>query len=65
MNEGRTVFSQLMDFLPLHQFRHCVERYGGNYKIQSFTPILEGFSNFSDEFPTVEQCIQLSLFDLQ
>ena len=29
------------------------------------TPILERFSNFSDEFPTVEQCIQLSLFDLQ
>jgi hypothetical protein len=37
MNEGRTVFSQLMDFLPLHQFRQCVEHYGGNYKIQSFT----------------------------
>jgi hypothetical protein len=37
MNEGQTVFSQLMDFLPLHQFRRCVERYGGNYKIQSFT----------------------------
>jgi hypothetical protein len=29
------------------------------------TPILEGFFNFSDEFPTAEQCIQLSLFDLQ
>jgi hypothetical protein len=37
MNEGRSVFSQLMDFLPLHRFRQCVERYGGNYKIQSFT----------------------------
>lgn len=37
MNEGRTVFSQLMDFLPLHRFRQCVERYGGNYKIQRFT----------------------------
>jgi len=37
MNQGRTVFSQLMDFLPLHQFRQCVERYAGNYKIQSFT----------------------------
>ena len=37
MNEGRTVFSQLMDFLPLHRFRQCVERYGGNYKVQSFT----------------------------
>ena len=29
------------------------------------TPILEGFSNFSDEFPTAEGGIQLSLFDLQ
>jgi hypothetical protein len=37
MNEGRTVFSQLMDFLPLHRFRRCVERYGGDYKVQSFT----------------------------
>ena len=37
MNDGRTVFSQLMDFLPLHQFRRCVERYSGHYKIQSFT----------------------------
>jgi len=37
MNEGRTVFSQLMDFLPLHQFRRCVERYSGNHKIQCFT----------------------------
>jgi hypothetical protein len=27
MNEGRSVFSQLMDFLPLHRFRPCVERY--------------------------------------
>jgi len=37
MNEGRTVFSQLMDFLPLHRFRPCVERYAGDYKVQSFT----------------------------
>ncbi len=29
------------------------------------TPILEGFSNFSDELPGAEPCIQLSLFDLQ
>jgi Transposase DDE domain len=27
------------------------------------TPILEGFSNFSDEFPDVESCMQLRLFD--
>ena len=29
------------------------------------TPILEGFSNFSDELPNAEPCMQLSLFDLQ
>ncbi len=37
MNTGRTVFAQLMDFLPLHDFRCCVERYRGDYKVQSFS----------------------------
>ena len=37
MNSGRTIFSQLMDFLPIHEFRQCVERYNGNYKVKSFS----------------------------
>ncbi len=37
MNTGRTVFSQIMDFLPLREFRKCVERYRGNYKVQKFS----------------------------
>jgi len=37
MNSGKTIFAQLMDFLPIHQFRQCVERYQGNYKIKSFS----------------------------
>ena len=37
MNTGRTVFVQLMDFLPLADFRRCVERYRGEYKVQSFS----------------------------
>ena len=37
MNTGRTVFSQLMDFLPLRDFRKCVARYRGNYKVQRFS----------------------------
>ena len=36
MNAGRTIFSQVMDFLPINDFRHCVERYHGNYKIKRF-----------------------------
>src|SRR5512147_2114144 len=37
MNAGRTIFSQLMDFLPIHDFRQCVERYHGHYKVKSFS----------------------------
>ncbi len=37
MNSGRTVFSQVMDFLPMREFRRCVARYRGHYKVQSFT----------------------------
>lgn len=37
MNSGKTIFSQLMDFLPSHDFRRCVDRYNGNYKLQSFS----------------------------
>jgi Domain of unknown function (DUF4372)/Transposase DDE domain len=37
MNRGQTIFAQLMDLLPLAEFRRCVERYGGDYKVQSFS----------------------------
>jgi len=37
MYTGQFVFAQVMDFLPLHEFRKCVERYQGDYKTQSFS----------------------------
>ena len=37
MNSGQTIFAQLMDFVPSYEFRRCVERYQGNYKIKSFS----------------------------
>jgi hypothetical protein len=37
MNFGKTVFSQLMDFLPKYEFQKCIERYQGHYKIKSFS----------------------------
>ena len=36
MNAGRTIFSQIMDFLPIYEFNKCVRRYSGNYKVHSF-----------------------------
>jgi len=37
MNNERTVFSQILDFIPKHQFRACVNRYCGNYRVKSFS----------------------------
>jgi len=37
MHSGRTVFSQIMDFMPRWEFNKCVARYRGNYKVQKFT----------------------------
>jgi hypothetical protein len=36
VNSGRTVFSQLMDYLPLRRFHRCVRRYRGNQKVKDF-----------------------------
>lgn len=37
MNLGKTIFAQVMNFLPSYEFRRCVQRYNGNYKIKSFS----------------------------
>ncbi len=37
MNSGRTVFAQVMQFLPLPEFRACVARYQGEYKVRGFS----------------------------
>ena len=37
MNTGSTIFSQIMDFVPMHEFRKCVTRYHGNYNVKSFS----------------------------
>lgn len=37
MNIGRTVFVQLMERVPLDDFRSCVNRYKGHYKVQNFS----------------------------
>jgi Domain of unknown function (DUF4372) len=37
MNDGKTVFSQLFEFLPLYKFRKYVRTYRGEYKVLSFS----------------------------
>jgi len=37
MNTGKIIFSQIMEHLPMHTFRRCVQRYNGHYKVKSFS----------------------------
>jgi len=37
VNHGRTIFTQIMDFLPMRSFRQCVDRYQGNKGVRTFS----------------------------
>jgi len=37
MNEGKFVFAQLMEHLPLTSFHRCVQRYRGEHKVKTFS----------------------------
>lgn len=37
MNIGKTVFSQIMEFLPWRTFQRRVERYQGNHRVKNFS----------------------------
>ena len=41
MNQGQTIFSQVIDFLPKKKFRQCVNRYNPQrcIKFESFTTL--------------------------
>lgn len=37
MNRGSTIFTQLMKLLPQREFRRCVQRYGGDKNVRTFS----------------------------
>ena len=44
MNTGKTLFAQLMDFLPWTTFTRIVDRYGGDVIVRSGRGIRAGVS---------------------
>jgi len=66
MDSERTIFSQLMDFLPQYEFRVCVERYLGNYKVQRFTCrdqfLCMAFAQltFRESLRDIEACLRMA-----
>jgi hypothetical protein len=37
MNQGQTLFAQVMAHVPHREFQRCVQRYGGNSRVRRFT----------------------------
>jgi len=64
MNTGKTIFSQVMDFLPLYEFRQCVRRYQGDYKTKSFSCLDQflcmGFAQmtYRESLRDIETCLR-------
>ncbi|MEW6508508.1 MAG: DUF4372 domain-containing protein [Bacteroidota bacterium] len=37
MNQGQTIFAQIMSYIPKYRFDRFVKKYRGHYKVQSFS----------------------------
>jgi hypothetical protein len=64
MNQGKLVFAQLMQHLPLTTLRRCVARYRGEHKIQSFSCLDQFLSmafaqlTFRESLRDIEACLR-------
>src|SRR4030066_1188589 len=64
MNSGRTVFAPLVGFLPVREFRKCVDRYHGEYKVQKFTCLYQFLCmavaqlTFRESLRDIETCLR-------
>lgn len=64
MQEGRSVFSQLMDFVPRYEFDKCVARYGGNKRMRKWSCYAQfqimGFAQltYRESLRDIEACLR-------
>ena len=64
MNTGKTILSQVMEFLPMYEFHKCVERYHGERKILSFSCLDQYLSmafaqlTFRESLRDIESCLR-------
>jgi hypothetical protein len=64
MNQGKLVFAQIMEHLPLTTFRRCVARYGGEHKVKYFSCLDQylcmGFAQLTwrESLRDIEACLR-------
>lgn len=70
MNQGKLVFAQITQHLPLTTFRRCVARYGGEHKVKSFSCLDQylcmAFAQltFRESLRDIEACLRAQLAKL-
>ncbi len=63
MNTGKTVFSQVMEFIPMYEFHKCVARYSGERKVLSFSCLDQYLSmsfaqfTFRESLRDIDSCL--------
>lgn len=64
MNQGQTVFSQVMDHLPLPEFHKCVSKYQGDHRIKNFSCLDQFLSlafaqlTYRESLRDIESCLR-------
>ena len=64
MNQGKLVFAQITEHLPRTTFRRCVARYGGTYKVKSFSCLDQYLSmafaqlTYRESLRDIEACLR-------
>jgi len=64
MSEGKYVFAQVMEHLPLSTFHRCAVRYGGTHKVKSFSCLDQYLSmafaqlTYRESLRDIEACLR-------
>ena len=64
MNAGRSIFAQVMGFLPLRPFRRCVARYRGDHRVRHFSCLDQflcmafGQLTYRESLRDIESCLR-------
>lgn len=64
MNQGHTVFSQIINYISKYEFNSCVNNYNGNHKVRSFTCweqfLVMSFAQltYRDSLRDIETCLR-------
>jgi len=64
MNTGKTVFAQLMEYVPRYEFGKCVDRYGGEIGVRKFSCwdqfccMAFGQLTFRESLRDIEACLR-------